>query len=257
MAHRSAEQGAGDTPRISRKTAPVITIDGPVGTGKSTLGLRVAQYFGWRYIDSGAMYRAVALCAQEQGISWTNEAALTCLCTRLAFTFCLQEGRPVIDVNGRDVTYLIRTQAVGMGASRVAMLKGVRQVLVHQQRALGAAGGVVMEGRDIGTAVFPHAAVKFYLDATPEARAYRRWLELRASGAQEPLAEVIAAIRRRDHNDRTREVSPLRVPEGAHHIDTTNLSIDEVFDVMVDTIKSFSISSSDPGSGRGEMSEND
>jgi cytidylate kinase len=214
----------------------------------------VAQHFGWRYIDSGAMYRVVAWWAQDQGIAWTNEAALTCLCMGLTFAFSLTEGQSVIAVNGRDVSSLIRTQRVSMGASQVARLKGVRQVLVRKQQELGAAGGVVMEGRDIGTVVFPHADVKFYLDATPEVRGYRRWVELQGRGGQESLAEVLADVQRRDHDDRTREVSPLRVPEGAHYIDTTNLSVDEVFTLMVDTIEAFSISSRGPaqaGEGNG------
>ncbi|MBI3330233.1 MAG: (d)CMP kinase [Nitrospinae bacterium] len=229
-----------------------ITIDGPAGTGKSTLALRLAQYGGWRYIDSGAMYRAAAFCAHEQGTSWTDEPALTRLCTRLVFEFSLKDGQPVVHVNGRDVTHVIRTQLMGEGASHVGTLKGVREVLVRKQQELGRAGGIVMEGRDIGTVVFPDADVKFYLDASPEARGQRRWRELQGRGEGASLAEVVAELRQRDHEDRTREVSPLRVPEAAYYIDTTNLSIDEVFALMVDKIKSFSVSSREPDSGQGK-----
>ncbi len=234
-----------------RKRDPVITIDGPAGTGKSTLALRVSEFFGWRYIDSGAMYRAAALYAHQQGISWTDEPALTCLCNQLVFEFSLQGGRSIVHVNGQNVTHMIRTQAMGEGASRVGTLGGVREVLIRKQRELGSTGGIVMEGRDIGTAVFPDADIKFYLDAIPQVRAQRRRLELQGRGEHISLAEVMAEIRRRDHEDRTRAASPLRVPEGAYCIDTTNLSIDEVFDLMVDRIKLFGVSSHDPDSPRG------
>lgn len=259
MGQRSSEtpKGATHVQGESGKRDLLITIDGPAGTGKSTLALRLAQYGGLRYIDSGAMYRAVALYAHEQGISWMDEAALTSLCMRLAFEFAFRDGQPVVYVNGRDVTDAIRTQVMGEGASRVATLKSIREVLVCKQRELGRAGGIVMDGRDIGTVVFPDADVKFYLDASPEARGRRRWLELQRRGERASLIEVIADLRRRDHEDRTREVSPLRIPEGAYGIDTSNLSIDEVFTIMVDKLKPFSILARSrllPGK---EMSEND
>jgi len=244
MGHPSTEmpKGAGQGQGERRKTTLLVTIDGPAGAGKSTLALRLARYGGWRYIDSGAMYRAAALVAQEEGISWTDEAALTCLCAQLVFAFCMLEGQPVIQVNGRDITRLLRAQSIGEGASRLATLRGIREVLVRKQRELGQGGGIVMEGRDIGTVVFPDADVKFYLDARPEARGQRRWHELQGRGELISLAEVLAELRQRDHDDRTRAVSPLRIPAGASYIDTSNLSIDEVFARMVDKIKSFSIS---------------
>jgi CMP/dCMP kinase len=231
--------------------APIVTIDGPAGTGKSTLAQRLAKHFGWRYIDSGAMYRAVALCAAEQGIAWTDEAALVALCDRLTFEFSCCDGHLAVRVNGRDVTQAIRDQEMGHGASRVAILPRLRAILVGKQRALGCAGGIVMDGRDIGTVVFPEAEVKFYLDATPEVRGRRRWKELQALGERVSLPEVMEAIRRRDHEDQTRQASPLRVPEGASHIDTTNLSIDEVFELMVDKIKFFGVSFRSPDRRQG------
>ena len=242
---KSAEvlQSAADVPGPSKEKAPVIAIDGPAGTGKSTLAPRLCEHFAWHYIDSGAMYRAVALYARQRGISWTDEAALVCLCNQLVFEFCIRGGRPVVRVNRRDVTPMIRTQTLGEGASRVGTLKGVREVLVRKQRELGRLGGIVMDGRDIGTVVFPDADIKFFLDATPEVRAQRRQLELQGRGEHVSLAAVTAEMRQRDHEDRTREVSPLRVPEGAYCIDTTNLSIDEVFTLMVDKIKLFGVSS--------------
>jgi CMP/dCMP kinase len=231
--------------------APIIAIDGPAGTGKSTMALRLAKHFGWRYIDSGAMYRAVALYAAEQGIPWTDEAALVHLCAPLAFEFAICEGQLAVYVGGRNVTQAIRSQIVGEGASQVATLQRMRAILVRKQQELGRAGGLVMDGRDIGTVVFPGADVKFYLDATPEARGRRRWLDLQQRGEQVSLPEVIEAIRRRDHEDRTRDASPLRVPEGAYYIDTTNLSIDDVFELMVDRVKSFGLSFRSPDSRQG------
>jgi cytidylate kinase len=229
-------------PIACQRQAPIIAIDGPAGTGKSTLALRLARYFGWQYIDSGAMYRAVALCAAEQGIGLTDEPALVLLCMPLTFEFSMCDGQLVVHVNGRNVTHAIRSQAVGEGASLVATCPRIRAILVGKQRQLGCAGGVVMDGRDIGTVVFPKADVKFYLDATPEARGRRRWLELQERGELTTLSEVTAAIGRRDQEDRSRQASPLRVPKGACSIDTTNLSVDEVFQLMVDKIKFFGVS---------------
>jgi cytidylate kinase len=234
-----------------QRQAPIIAIDGPAGTGKSTIALRLATYFGWRYIDSGAMYRAVALYAAEQAIPWTDKAALVHLCAQLTFEFAICEGQLAVYAGGRNVTQAIRTQAVGEGASQVATFRSLRAILVRKQQELGCAGGIVMDGRDIGTVVFPGADVKFYLDATPEARARRRWLELQQRGEQVSLPEVIEAIRRRDHEDRTRKASPLRLPKGAYYIDTTNLSIDDVFELMVDKVKSFGVSFRSPASRQG------
>jgi cytidylate kinase len=234
-----------------QRRAPIIAIDGPAGTGKSTMALRLAQHFGWRYIDSGAMYRAVALSAAEQGVAWSDELALARLCARLTFEFPICDGQFAVYVDGRDLTQAIRSQAVSEGASRVATVQSIRDILVRKQRELGCAGGIVMDGRDIGTVVFPEADIKFYLDATPEARGRRRWLELYGRGERTTLAEVIEAMARRDQDDRRREASPLRVPQGAYYIDTTNLSIDDVFELMVDKVKFFGVSFRSPDSRQG------
>jgi len=215
------------------------------------MALGLAMYFGWRYIDSGAMYRAVALCAAERGISWTDEGPLVGLCAQLTFAFVIREGQLVVCVDGREVTQAIRRQEVGEGASQVARLQGIRAILVRKQQEFGHAGGLVMDGRDIGTVVFPEAEVKFYLDATPESRGHRRWLELQRRGEAVSLPEVIEAIRHRDLEDRTRDASPLRVGEGVYYIDTTNLAIDDVFELMVDKVKSLGVSSRSPDSRQG------
>jgi cytidylate kinase len=246
------ERGSAPSPAASEEygdshpSGPVVTIDGPSGTGKSTLGRRLAEACGWRYIDSGAMYRVVALLAGEQGISWRDEVALVCLARHLSFDFALCGGEVRVRVNGRDVAPLIRAETTSAGASRVSTLRGLRQVLVDKQREFGEGGGIVMDGRDIGTVVFPQADVKFYLDATPEVRAQRRWLELQKRGEASSLAEIRDAIERRDRSDHTRSMSPLRIPDGAYYIDTTNLSIDDVFGLMVDKVKFFGISLCSP-----------
>jgi cytidylate kinase len=192
------------------------------------------------------MYRGVALCAAEAGISWADETALTRLCQELRFAFQAHDGQLVVTVDGRDISRDIRSQAVGEGASHVATLVGVRAILVDKQRQLGCGGGIVMDGRDIGTVVFPDADVKFYLDASLEARGQRRWLDHQQRGDATSLTEVIEAILRRDDDDRTRQASPLRVPREAYHIDTTNLTIDEVFALMVDKVKFFGVSFDSP-----------
>ncbi len=253
MGHRARARSQ-TAPRgwgLDQRPAPIIAIDGPAGTGKSTMALGLAKHFGWRYIDSGAMYRAVALCAAERRIPWTDEVALVHLSKQLTFTFAMREGQLVVCVDGRNVTQAIRSQVVGEGASQVGRLQGIRAILVRKQQELGCAGGIVMDGRDIGTVVFPGAEVKFYLDGTPETRGRRRWLELQQRGEPVSLLEVIEAIRRRDQEDRTRSASPLRVVEDAYYIDTTNLSIDDVFELMVEKVKSFGVSFRSPESRQG------
>ena len=201
----------------------VIAIDGPSGVGKGTVARAVALALGYRHIDTGAMYRAVAWKACRDGVSLDDETAVTALAGSVSIDAADREVR----VDGVDVTSDIRTPEADRGAARVARMAGVRAALVRQQRAVGASGGVVMEGRDIGTVVFPDAPVKIYLDAAPEERARRRANDAAHQGPSD-VAAVAIEMAVRDTSDRTRAVAPLVAAPDAHVIDTTGLSIDEV-----------------------------
>jgi cytidylate kinase len=206
----------------------VIAIDGPSGAGKGTVARGIAAKLGYRHIDSGAMYRAVGLKALRDNVPLENEAAITELANRSRIE--VSSNRVTID--GDDVTRAIRTPEIDRAAGAVARLPRVREVLVERQRALGADGGIVMEGRDIGTVVFPDADVKIYLDASPEERARRRASDPAHSGPS-AVADVATLLTARDELDRTRKVSPLYIAEDAVVVDTTGKSVDEVVaDVM-------------------------
>src|SRR5262245_30198977 len=202
----------------------IIAIDGPSGAGKGTLARGVAEALCYRHVDTGAMYRAVAWKALDEGLSLENESAIANLSERARLD--LDGGRVMID--GHDVTRAIRTPEIDKAATAVARLARVREVLVARQRALGADGGVVMEGRDIGTVVFPNADLKIYLDASAEERARRRASDPAHSGSQAGQAAVAAAIQARDTSDTTRSVSPLTLAPDAVHIDTTSMPITDV-----------------------------
>ena len=203
---------------------PVVAIDGPSGAGKGTVARAVARELGWRYVDTGAMYRAVAWEARRRGLSLEERAEDEVAAVATQAEIDLQLDRVVI--NRRDVTGAIRTPEIDEAAARVARLPQVRKALVARQQAYAAAGPVVMEGRDIGTVVFPRAAVKIYLDATPAARAARRSSDaahdLSRAGAIDTVAE---ALRERDRLDRTRDASPLRKAPEATVVDTTSLPV--------------------------------
>jgi cytidylate kinase len=206
----------------------VIAIDGPAGAGKSTIARMVAQHLGYAYIDTGAMYRAMAWKALQLGADFSSPDALTRLVRSTRLTFVQSDGAFRALVDGRDPGNRIRTQKVSQLTSRLAAVRGVRRVLRQRQRALGRRGGVVMEGRDIGTAVFPDADIKFYLDASPLERARRRYRELRSKNKRVSLRAIAEAIRRRDQRDRARGMSPLRVAPDAIVLDTTDLTQGEV-----------------------------
>jgi cytidylate kinase len=210
---------------------PVIAIDGPAGAGKSTLAAHLARKFGFLNLETGAMYRALAYKAIDEDLDLDDEAALLELCQHTKIELePIRDGNRVL-LDGRDVSRRIRDADVTAAASRASVHPKVREWMVSQQRALGAAGGVVMEGRDIGTAVFPDAEVKIFLDAAPEVRGSRRYRQV-ASNEHEavPVTEsgVLAEMQARDERDRNRAESPLRPAEDAIRIDSTTLSLDEV-----------------------------
>ncbi len=214
-----------------------VAIDGPSGVGKSTTARRLAERLSYPYLDTGAMYRAVGVLARRSGIGVDDEAALAGLTAALQFSFPSVAGELRILVDGEDLSAAIRTPEASMDASSVSRHPAVRRALVALQRALGQAGGVVMEGRDIGTVVMPDAEVKVFLDADPRVRGQRRLEDLRAQGTEADLDEVVRAIEERDHQDRTREDSPLRQAEDAIRLDTTDLPVEEVVDQLVDRVR--------------------
>ena len=214
----------------------IVTIDGPAGAGKSTVARILAKRLGCRYLDSGATYRVVALLAQRRGVDPQDDGVLARLCEEVQIEFQEGEGGQRVMVGGEDVTEEIRRPEVGMGASFLSQRKVVREAMARLQRRL-ARGGVVAEGRDMGTVVFPEAQVKFYLDATLKERARRRYRELKERGREADFASVLEEIRQRDHQDSTRELSPLRQAPDAVRIDSTHLSPEEVVQRMLEVIR--------------------
>ena len=208
-------------------TVPIITIDGPAGAGKTTVSRRLAQLLGYRYVDTGALYRGIAWKADHAGIDIDDERAVGRLLEELQLeAVWTDDGAMRVLIDGRDVTDELRTPRISMLASRMSALPVVRQCLLGLQRRLGREGGCVFEGRDMGTVVFPDAAVKIFLDASLEKRARRRYRELGDSGQR--LEQVREDIRRRDENDRSRQLAPLKMADDAVRIDTSDLSIEEV-----------------------------
>jgi len=217
-----------------------IAIDGPAGSGKSTVARRVAAMLGYVYLDSGAMYRAVALKALERKICPGDEARLQALAAEthveLKAPAAEQEAAGLknrVFLDGREVTEAIRTAEVAQAASRLATIAGVREVLVAEQQRAGQGGAVVMEGRDIGTVVFPNAELKIFLEASPETRAERRWKEHQEKGHHMTLLEVLQEVRERDKRDRERKVSPLVRAKDAVLVDNTAMGIEETARLIV------------------------
>ncbi len=213
----------------------LITIDGPAGSGKTTVSRMLAERLDYRYVDTGALYRAVGLMASENGVDPENDDALEKMCTKLSLNFVPGKGGSRLVANGRDITDLIRTPEMSMMASKVSARPVVRDFLLFLQQSIGENKAAVFEGRDMGTVVFPGADVKFFLAASPEVRARRRHLEM-GDAAEQSLDQVAADMRRRDENDTGRKVAPLKAAEGAIRIDSTDLSIKGVVERMLSFI---------------------
>ena len=214
----------------------IIAIDGPAGSGKSTIAKLVAKRLNYRYIDTGAMYRAVAWTAQKKGLSLTDETAMAELARSLKIEFVPGADGQSVLVDGENATAHLKNETVGKGAAAVAAQKSVREVLVARQRQIGETGNVVMDGRDIGTVVFPQANKKFFFVADAEERGRRRYEELKSKNPDLDLKIIIEEIRQRDHEDCNRKISPLVRAEDALEVDTTRLSIEEVTDHVLKNI---------------------
>jgi cytidylate kinase len=214
----------------------LITIDGPAGAGKTTVSRALAKRLGYRYIDTGALYRGVALEAARAGLADEDVSGLRQLCARLDLDFVVKDEGLRLISNGQDITDSIRTPEITMRASSISAQPVVRECLLDLQRSLGRRKCAVFEGRDMGTVVFPEADVKFFLDASVEARARRRYTENKSTGGQS-LREVRQDIQKRDENDRTRSLAPLVPAEDAIRIDTTEFTVEEVVELMLHQVQ--------------------
>ncbi|MBI1920848.1 MAG: (d)CMP kinase [Geobacter sp.] len=221
-----------------RQKGIIIAIDGPSGAGKSTITKLLSQRLGYINIDTGAMYRTLALVVKRTGISLDDEEALQRVCIGVAIVFERSNGGYRVIANGEDVSDAIRTPEISLLTSEVSSRKVVREIMTRMQREMGKEGGVVLEGRDIGTVVFPDADVKFFLSASVEERGRRRYEELKAKGEDVSLDRTIAEVARRDEQDSNREHAPLRKADDAIELDSTVLSIEEVLAEMEKVIKS-------------------
>jgi len=224
----------GDNARTKRW---IIAIDGPSGAGKSTVAKLLAKRLGYVVLDTGAMYRAVAFRAKQRGLCLEDEESLSQLASSLQVTFLTINGELRVLCDGEDVTESIRSPEMSSLASDISKREGVRSALVRLQREMGRAGGVILEGRDIGTVVFPDADAKFYLDADAEERARRRYEELVQKGVKITFQETLEDVIRRDRSDMTRAISPLRKAKDAVVIDSTHLSVEEVVEKMIQVIR--------------------
>jgi CMP/dCMP kinase len=215
----------------------IITIDGPSGAGKSTVSLGLANLLGYTYVDSGALYRIVALETLQQKIAEENEDALVDLCKNLEVTFWNKNGKITILNHGHDVSEQIRSPEISMLASRISARKAVRDQITALQRKIGEKAKLVLEGRDAGTVVFPDAEVKFFLDATPEERGKRRFKELTLKGLSISLEQVTQDIITRDHNDSTRSHAPLKPAPDAVIINSSAMTVEAVIARMMEVIQ--------------------
>jgi len=220
---------------------PVVAIDGPAGAGKSTVARRLAAHLDFTLVDTGALYRSVALASARAGVAWDDSEGVTAVAQRIVASRSLEllpdRTKGVrVRLDGEDVSDAIRAGDMGMGASRVSAVAGVREALFELQRIAGEQGGVVLEGRDIGTVVFPDAEVKFFLTASPEVRARRRHDELVQRGEQVDYADTLKEVRARDEQDTMRPIAPLRQAEDATLIDSSTRAIDDIVEEMAEKV---------------------
>ena len=232
----------------SEKKGLTVAIDGPSGAGKSTVAKALAKRLGYIYVDTGAMYRSVALRVKEKSISPEDESAVSQLASSLHLTLTPEGEQIRIFCDGRDVTEAIRTPEISRLASHISKQKAVREALVRMQREMGKEGGVILEGRDIGTVVFPDAQVKFYLDAEGDERARRRFDEMVEKGVRVDFKETQEELMQRDHNDIHRVHSPLKKAKDAIYIDSTHRSVEGIVEEMARIVKAKD-SPSDEGTG--------
>ncbi len=215
----------------------IVTVDGPSGAGKGTLCYALAEKLGFALLDSGAIYRVLALAALKSAVDLDDESGLAALARKLDVQFLPVDGAVRVLLGGEDVSASIRTQAVAEAASRVAVFPVVRAALLQLQREFAQDSGLIADGRDMGTVVFPAAAAKLFLDASVEARAKRRYKQLQSQGIDGNFAQILAEVKARDERDRNRAVAPLKPAEDALVLDSTALSIDEVVKQALDYIR--------------------
>lgn len=220
------------------QTVPIITVDGPSGAGKGTLSLKLAERLNWHFLDSGAIYRVLAIAALHHDLPLDDGIALAPLAAGLDVTFETLNSMPTIVLEGEDVTQDIRNEEVGAAASKVAAIPLVREALLRRQRNFAQHPGLVADGRDMGTVVFPHAELKFFLTASAEVRAERRYNELKDKGYDVKLSRLLAEIRARDERDINRSSAPLRPADDALVIDSSHMNASQVYEFAMKNVLS-------------------